>query len=116
MPTEKHVVTFTFDEGKAIYKSSCLNEIFKSKKLSKDRLRRVQCLSGFPGIDVSGNDSDAFLSTGDPVVHTSNERIIIANIKKMSKANVVINNLPLSLNNFEAMNTVIITIQKLKTK
>ena len=60
LPTEKHDVTFTIDEDKVIYKSSCLNEIFKSKKLSKDRLRRVQSLSGFPGIDVSGNDSDAF--------------------------------------------------------
>ena len=72
MPGEKHDVRFHFDDGKYIYKSSCLNDIFKSKKLSKDGLCRVQGMSGFLGADMN-SENKSFLSLGDPLVHTSKE-------------------------------------------
>ena len=104
-----------FDDVKSIYKFSCLNEIFKSKSSSKDRLRRVQGLSGFPGIDACANENGSFLSLEDPVVCTS-YGIILANINRTAKSNVSITDLPLSLNTFEQMDTVILSVQKIKTK
>ena len=79
MPSAKHDVTLNFDDVKSIYKFSCLNEIFKSKSSSKDRLRSVQGLSGFPGIDACANENGSFLSLEDPVVCTS-YGIILGNI------------------------------------
>ena len=63
-----------------------------------------------------GAENDTFLSVGDPVVHTSNQKLILGNIKKMVKGNVIIKDLSISLNNLTEMNTVIISLQKLKTK
>ena len=34
-------------------------------------------MSGFPGVDDMGSESEAFLSLGDPVVHISNEKFIL---------------------------------------
>ena len=55
--------------GKTVYKSTCLKTISSNKNLSKDRLRRVQGMTYYPGEStVTSSHDDSLLFIGDPLL------------------------------------------------
>ena len=86
-PSQK-VEPFFMIDGNRIYKSSCLKSISSSQNLSKDRLRRVQGMTVYPGeSNVPLSHDDSLLFIGDPLlVSMPNQGPLLANVVKMKKA------------------------------
>ena len=76
---------FFMINGKRVYKSTCLKAISNSEKLSKDRLRRVQGMSKYPGSATPVQNPESFLLIGDPVLVQQDGQPKIANDLKKAK-------------------------------
>ena len=85
----QNIQPFFLIDGKEVYKSTCLKAISSTEKLSKDRLRRVQGMSRYPGeVNTEISHEDALLFIGDPVlVSDPKEGPLLANIVTMKKNN-----------------------------
>ena len=85
------VQPFFLIDGKEVYKSTCLKAISSAEKLSKDRLRRVQGMTRYPGtVNADLSHNDALLFVGDPVlVSDPKEGPMLANIVTMKQNNKI---------------------------
>ena len=105
---------FFMIDGKRVYKTTCLKAISSSQQLSKDRLRRVQGMSTYPGETSCSLDPDSFLLNGDPVlVHKDGPRI--ANIITITKSNKPLKQIDLIQNN-KGMKDVELTLKFVETQ
>ena len=88
-PSQSIKPFFLIDESK-VYKTTCLKTITSKQNLSKDRLRRVQGLSTYPGEKSTNCNVDAFLLNGDPVLVNHNGGPMIANVFDIIKSNLIL--------------------------
>ena len=112
-PSQK-VEPFFMTDGKRIYKSSCLKAISSSQNLSKDRLRRVQGMTRYPG-ESSGplSHEDSLIFIGDPLlVSQKTQGPLLANIVKMKKANQLLTEFDAS----KGLDGIEFTLRKIETK
>ena len=84
--------TVTYDpqvevDGKYVYKATVVRSLFGSNPLSKDHLRRVQGLSKFTESARANVSVDNSIMLGDPVLINVKNRLQIAQIKCIKKAN-----------------------------
>ena len=104
-------------DGKRVYKTTCLKKISSSQQLSKDRLRRVQGMSKYPGEVSSNCDVDSFLINGDPVLLTnSKDGPRLANIVKISKANQTLKQIDITHDNSDQMKDIELTLTLIDTE
>ena len=105
---------FFMIDGAKVYKTTCLKTISSKQNLSKDRLRRVQGLSTYPGEISTSCNADAFLLNGDPVLVNHNGGPRIANVIKITKSNLVLKQIDITQDT-EQMKNIELTLKLIDT-
>ena len=102
---DKSYDPFFLIDGKKVYKSTCLKSISSNTKLSKDRLRRVQGKSKYPGDKDASEDNNLFLFVGDLVlIMHPKDGPFVANVKSMKKANIPVHQIKITNDHTELKN------------
>ena len=111
---DKSYDPFFLIDGK-VYKTTCLKSISSNTKLSKDRLRRVQGKSKYPGDKDASEDNNLFLFVGDPVlIMHPKDGPFVANVKSMKKANIPVHQIKIPNDHTELKNNEL-ALQRIDT-